>query len=155
MLVYTNGVNETYSDSLLPVLKEYMDSGSFNDLHPAIVNVTFKNETVTETEPTTTQSSGGIQNPALFAILGVGVVALIIGFVVWKKKKDKPAVDDTAGEGASNIVAAKSLPTASIKEQVTVDLSGGSNDSLRDDLGEADKTFEVDSDEEEFEEYEC
>ena len=86
MLVYTNG-NETYDDALLPIIKESMDNGAFNDLNSAIINTTFVNQTESSGDEASGSNSSGIQNPAWFALVGVAVVAVVVGFVVWKKRK--------------------------------------------------------------------
>jgi len=156
MVVYTNG-NETYDDLLLPILKEYMDSGRFNDLHPAIVNVTFLNQTEESNDDdgrTTTTGPSGIQNPALFAIIGVAVVIAVIGYVIYKKKKDKRSVGTSeAGEAApQSDSVAKGVPTSS-KKDPTAYTPVVQDVSVQGSILQ-DNTFDLDSDEDE-EEFAC
>lgn len=152
MLVYTDGVNETYDDLLLPIMKEYMDSGRFNDLHPAIVNVTFVNETQLNDESTTTESSSGIQNPGLFGILGIFVVAVIAGFFISKRRKDHQAVDtgDVAEDSPQSTgTIAKGVQQFPPKEHAP-DQPVIQNVSVHDSVAQ-DTTFDVYDSEEEFE----
>lgn len=152
MLIFTDG-NETYDELLLPIVKEYMDSGSLNDLHPAIVNVTFKNET--QSDPAPSQTSSGIENPGLFAILGVFVAAVIVGVVVWRKKKQNEKGDISGAPDTDHEQApvSKAAPSSSlVKKHIvtyTHGLQNGDNGSI-----EQDKTFECDSLEEDAE-FEC
>lgn len=151
MLVYTDG-NETYDDVLLPVVKEYMDNGQLNDVHPAIVNTTFVNQTEDSGDGSSTSSSGGIQNPAWFALLGVGIVAIVVGYVVWKKKKGNAAVDSEQAEATSKSTVSKGVPPTSTKEQAAYTPAVQHSSSIHESISQ-DITFEVDS--EEDGEYEC
>lgn len=155
MFVYTDGVNETFDEILLPVVKEYLDGGLASDVHPAIVNTTFVNQTESSGDDESNTSSSGIHNPAWFALLGVGIVAVIIGYVVWKKKKDKDAVGSEQVEAAARSTVAKGVPTTSrSKEQAAYTPSV---QNVVAEVASPDTTFDIDSDDEDEEvaEFEC
>ena len=151
MMVYTNG-NETYDDLLLPIIKESMDGGAFNDVHPAIVNITFVNQTASGDVASTTSSSGGIQNPAWFALIGVGVVAIVAGFVILKKRKEKQATGPDTAEAAPQSNMSKAVPIET-SEKNQASYTPASQNAMVEESISRDITFEIDS--EEDEEFAC
>ena len=149
MTIFSNG-NETYDNLLLPIIKEEMDNGKYNDLHPAIINVTYLNLTGSSNsngsidgDVSTTGGSSGIQNPGLFAILGVAVVVLVLGFVWWKKKKDH-------SEESAEVVP-QSAPVKARSLQSSARSTTAVQDSNVEDVIHPDETFDADEDEE----FEC
>lgn len=152
ILVYTNG-NETYDGVLLPIIKESMDSGAFIDVHPAIVNTIFVNQSESEGDQVSSSSSSGIQNPAWFALVGVAVVAVVVGFVLWKKRKEKkqPAGFEIA-EAAPESNMTKAVPIEAF-EKTQASYTPGVQNALVDESISQDQTFEIDS--EDDEEFEC
>jgi hypothetical protein len=145
MIVYTNG-NETYDDLLLPIIKESTEEGALNNVHPAIVNITFVNQTASGGNLASSGgSSSGIQNPAWFALIGIGVVAIVAGFVVWKNRKEKQASGSQIAEVAPQSIMSKAVPIETSEKNQASFTPAAQNVMVEEPVSQ-DITFEIDSD---------
>jgi hypothetical protein len=145
MIVYTNR-NETYDDLLLPIIKESTEEGALNNVHPAIVNITFVNQTASGGNLASSGgSSSGIQNPAWFALIGIGVVAIVAGFVVWKNRKEKQASGSQIAEVAPQSNMSKAVPIETSEKNQASFTPAAQNIMVEEPVSQ-DITFEIDSD---------
>lgn len=98
MLVFTDG-NETYNDLLLPVVKEYIDSGRLKDAHPAVINAAYVTEAQNRAAPSTSETAEDKLSPVWFGVLGAVVgfgLMVIVVFVIWKRRKGRRSIDDVS-----------------------------------------------------------
>jgi hypothetical protein len=89
--------------------------------------------------------SSGIQNPAWFALIGIGIVAIVAGFVVWTNGKEKQASGSEIVEVASQSNMSKAVPIETSEKNQASSTPAAQNIMVEEHVSQ-DITFEINSD---------